>query len=326
MGIYAIIRTQDRRDLASPRIFLGKNQSLSGEDTMTHPSRRAFCRNFGLGTAGLAAGAGIAEGKPANPPPRRYSLGLVTYNMAATWNIATILDVCRNVGLSAVELRTTHSHGVEPTLTAQQRQDVRNRFNDAGIQIWGCGTTCEFHSPNQAVVQQNINTCRSFIELVRDIGGRGVKVRPNGMPAGVPVAQTLQQIGNALRTCGMEAAQAGVEIWVEVHGTGTAHPPHMQTIMQQCNHASVGVTWNSNATDIQNGTINNYFQLLRPWIKSVHIHDLYENYPYAELFRLLREMNYDKVTLIEQAGMPDVASAERLLRYYKGWWHELSKP
>jgi hypothetical protein len=37
-------------------------------------------------------------------------------------------------------------------------------------------------------------------------------------------------------------------------------------------------------------------------------------------------MNYDRVTLIEQAGMPDVASAERLLRYYKGWWHELSKP
>jgi sugar phosphate isomerase/epimerase len=228
---------------------------------VNHPSRRAFCRNVGLGTAGLAAAASLAEAKPATPPPRRYSLGLVTYNMAATWNIATILDVCRNVGLSAVELRTTHAHGVEPTLTAQQRQDVRNRFNDAGIQIWGCGTVCEFHSPNQAVVQQNINTCRSFIELVRDIGGRGVKVRPNALPAGVPVAQTLQQIGNALRTCGMDAAQAGVEIWVEVHGTGTAHPPHIQTIMQQCNHASVGLTWNSNTTDIQNGTINNYFQL-----------------------------------------------------------------
>jgi sugar phosphate isomerase/epimerase len=293
---------------------------------MSEPSRRAFCRNVGLGAAGLAALAGRAEAKPADPPPRRYTLGIVTYNIAATWDIPTIINVCRNVGLAAVEFRTGHQHGVEPTLNQQQRMDIRNRFHDAGIQIWGCGTTCEFHSPNAAVVQQNINTCRSFIQLVRDIGGRGVKVRPNALPAGVPVAQTLAQIGNSLRTCGLDAAQAGVEIWLEVHGNGTDHPPHIQTIMQTCNHASVGLTWNSNTADIQNGSVNNYFQLLRPWIRSCHIHDLYENYPYAELFRLLREMNYDRVTLAEMPGMPTVAAGERLMRYYKGLWHEWSKP
>lgn len=294
---------------------------------MNNPSRRAFLHNAGLVT-GAAAIPAVAQvqAQPPAPAPRRYSLGIVTYNIAATWDVATILNVCRAVGLSAVELRTTHAHGVEPTLNAQQRTDIRNRFADAGVQIWGCGTTCEFHSPNQATVQQNINTCRSFIQLVRDLGGRGVKVRPNGLPQGVPVAQTLQQIGTALRTCGMDAAQAGVEIWVEVHGNGTDQPQNVQTFMQHCNHPSVGITWNSNAADVQNGSIQASFQLLRPWIKSVHIHDLYENYPYAQLFRLLREMNYDRVTLAEMPGMPNVASAERLMRYYKGLWHELSKP
>jgi sugar phosphate isomerase/epimerase len=293
---------------------------------MQQPSRRTFCRDAALATAGLGVTAGLAPAQPAVAPVRRFSLGIVTWNIAATWDIPTILRVCRNVGLAAVEFRTTHQHGVEPALTQQQRQDLRNRFADEGIQIWGCGTVCEFHSPDPAVVQQNITTCRSFVQLVRDIGGRGVKVRPNALPASVPVPQTLQQIGTALRTCGIAAAEAGVEIWVEVHGPGSAHPPHIRTMMQHCDHPSVGVTWNSNPTDLRNGSVQEYFQLLRPWIRSCHIHDLYENYPYAELFRLLREMNYDRVTLAEMAGMPTVAAAERLMRYYKALWQDLSNP
>jgi sugar phosphate isomerase/epimerase len=201
---------------------------------------------------------------------------------------------------------------------------VRNRFRDAGVTLWGCGTICEFHSPDQAVVRRNIETCQRFVQLVADIGGRGVKVRPNALPADVPVARTLEQIGRSLVPCGRAAADAGVEIWVEVHGTGTAHPPHIRTIMEHCNHASVGLTWNSNPTDVRDGSVAEYFRLLQRWIRSCHINELHSGYPYRELFRLLREANYDRVTLAEIAGMPDVASGERLMRYYKALWTELT--
>src|SRR5947209_5720674 len=82
----------------------------------------------------------------------------------------------------------------------------------------GCGTVCEFHSPDATVVKKNIETCKRFVQLASDIGGRGVKVRPNGLPRDVPVERTLEQIGKALIPCGQAAAAAGVEIWVEVHG------------------------------------------------------------------------------------------------------------
>jgi sugar phosphate isomerase/epimerase len=201
---------------------------------------------------------------------------------------------------------------------------VRQRFADAGVGIWGCGTVCEFHSPDQAVVRQNIETCRRFIQLAADIGGRGVKVRPNALPRDVPVPRTLEQIGRSLAQCGRVAADAGVEVWLEVHGSGTAHPPHIRTIMEHCNHPSVGVTWNSNPTDVRGGSVAEYFRLLRPWVRSCHINELYSGYPYRELFRLLREAGYDRVTLAEIAGMPDVPSAERLMRYYKALWTELA--
>jgi sugar phosphate isomerase/epimerase len=289
---------------------------------MSTPSRRDFLLSAG---ALAVAGAAQAADAPAPArPPLRYRLGIVTYNVAANWDIPTILRVCRNVGLAAVELRTTHRHGVEPSLSRDERRDVRNRFADAGVMVWGCGTVCEFHSPDRAVVDRNIETCRRFVELSADIGGRGVKVRPNALPAGVPVERTLEQIGRSLIPCGRAAADAGIEIWVEVHGAGTAHPPHCRTIMQHCSHPRVGLTWNSNQTDVRNGSVAEYFQLLRPWVRSCHINELHSGYPYRELFRLLREANYYRVTLAEIQGMPDVASGERLMRYYKALWTELT--
>ena len=189
-----------------------------------------------------------------------------SHNIAATWDIRRF-RICSRVGLNPVE-RTTHRHGVEPTLTADQRRDVRNRFRDANIEIWGCGTVCEFHSTDNAVVRRNIETCQRFCQLVSDIGGRGVKVRPNDLPNGVPTERTLEQIGRALAECGRTANDTNTEIWVEVHGRGTAHPPHIATMMRTADHARVGVTWNSNQTDIVNNSVAEYFRLLRPWIKS----------------------------------------------------------
>jgi sugar phosphate isomerase/epimerase len=294
---------------------------------MSTATRRRFLKSAGglAAASGLAAGAGAAPVATPTPPGLKFRLGIVTYNIAASWDVPTILRVCRNVGLAAVELRTTHKHGVEPSMNAGQRKEVRRRFADAGVEIWGCGSVCEFHAPSKEVVQRNIDTCRSFVQLVADIGGKGVKVRPNGLPAGVPEARTLEQIGRALNTCGRAAADAGVDIWVEVHGRGTAHPPHMRTIMETANHPRVGVTWNSNETDIKNGSVAEYFKLLRPWLKSCHINELHSGYPYRELFRLLRETGYDRVTLAEIPGAPDLASAERLMRYYKMLWTELNR-
>lgn len=299
---------------------------------MARVNRRHFLQAAGAASvSGLVSGGSTpAQARAADKPSVPFRLGMVTYNIAANWDVATILKVCKAVGVSPVELRTTHKHGVEPTLTKQERQEIRKRFADSGIAIWGCGTICEFQSTDPAVVKKNIESCKQFVGLAADIGGSGVKVRPNGLPKGVPVEKTLEQIGTALIPCGQAAADAGLEIWVEVHGSGTAHPPHIKTIMEHCGHPQVGLTWNSNSSDIKDGSVAEYFKLLRPWIRSCHINEIYKDalgkYPYRELFRLFRETGYDRVTLIEVGReMPNVASAEEMLHYYKALWTELAR-
>jgi sugar phosphate isomerase/epimerase len=288
-------------------------------------------RRQALGVAAALSSAASAASPPATRPDvgPRFGLGLVTYNTAAKWNLDTILRACRAAEIGAVEFRTTHAHGVEPALDADQRAAVRKKCADAGLVIWGCGTTCEFHAADPDVVRKNVDECRRFAELVRDLGGKGVKVRPNGLVPGKSVAESCRQIGAALRECGRDAAALGVEIWVEVHGPQTQKPALMHSIMRECDHPNVGITWNSNPSDVAGGSVATAFELLRPWLRSCHINDLYKNrtggYPYRELFRLLRKSGYDRWTLIEIGRTPpDADSGIELLKYYRALWGELA--
>ena len=196
------------------------------------------------------------------------------------------------------------------------------------MELWGLGSVCEFHSPDAAVVARNIETCKQFLQLAHDVGARGVKVRPNGLPKGVPAEKTLAQIGKALAECGDAAKSLGLEVWAEVHGGGTQDPPNMKTIMEAANHPSVGITWNSNDGEAKNGSVAEGFTLLKPWIKSCHINDLTKDakgvYPYRELFKLLNESGYDRYTLIEYAKAFPPEAGEGFLREYKAMWAKLA--
>jgi len=293
-----------------------QNAAAAGPHTRAL-TRREFLR------AGAAAtlAAGLQTRAAAQSPP--FGLGLVTYNVARDWELDTVLRVCREVGLRAVEFRTTHRHGVEPTLGQLARADVRQKCRDAGLEQISLGTTCEFQSPDPAVVRTNIRQCVHFAALARDIGAIGVKVRPNGLPSGVPPDQTIAQIGRALIECGRRAAEFGVEVWMEVHGPETQIPSNARRIMDACGHRNVGVTWNSNPTDVVNGSIRQSFELLRPFIRSVHINDLESGYPYAELFGLLRSSGYDRFTLCEYGEAVDAAQGAAFLRRYKERWEAL---
>ncbi|MCX6380812.1 MAG: sugar phosphate isomerase/epimerase, partial [Armatimonadetes bacterium] len=92
-----------------------------------------------------------------------------------------------------------------------------------------------------------------------------------------------------------------------------------------CNRANVGICWNSNSQDIVDGSVKPYFDLLKPWLKSCHINDLWGAYPYRELFALMRTSGYDGVTMCE-VGTPVPAEAGGVfLQCYHGLWRELQR-
>ena len=204
---------------------------------------------MGLGAAALAAGSWsvlAADRKPGSD----MAFGMVTYQWGADWDLPTLIANCTKTKVLGVELRTTHAHGVEPRLNAEQRREVKQRFADSPVKLVGLGSAEDYHRPEPGAVEKAIENTKAFVMLSHDVGGSGVKVRPNDLPKGVPPEKTIEQIGKALNVVGAFAADYGQQIRLEVHG-GCARLPIIKQIMDIATHPNVGVCWNSNASDLQ---------------------------------------------------------------------------
>jgi sugar phosphate isomerase/epimerase len=226
--------------------------------------RREFLQFTGAslaGAAGLNAISALAQA--ADPLPTPLQLGLVTYNWGKDWTLPTVIENCEKTGFQGVELRSTHKHGVEITLNKAQRQEVAQRFADSSVELVGLGSACEYHAADPAVVAKNIEETKAFLVLCHDLGGSGVKVRPNGLPAGVPAEKTLAQIGKALNEVGEFGANYGMQIRLEVHGKETAHVPHIKTIMDVADNPNVTVCWNCNPQDLEGEGLKVNYELVK---------------------------------------------------------------
>ncbi|MCB1278710.1 TIM barrel protein [Prosthecobacter sp.] len=260
-------------------------------------SRRHFLHTV-LGTSAAAA---FAADSKLTYKGENIQFGLVTYMWGADWDLPTLIKNCETAGVLAVELRVEHAHKVDISLTPEQRQEVRRRFDDSPVKVLGMGTNFEFHSPKEDELKKNIEGAKAYIKLGHDIGGSGIKVKPNALPKEVPVEQTLAQIGKALAELGDYALGFGQEIRLEVHGKETSNLSHIQTIMQAAARDNVRVCWNSNAEDLSGDGIEANFAKVKDYLgHTVHIREVNTgDYPYDKLARLLVEADYEGFVCLE---------------------------
>lgn len=283
---------------------------------MANFSRREFlCHS--AAAAALLAGVPLAR---AAKPATSMRFGLVTYQWGKDWDLPTLLANCAQTGAEGVELRTTHAHGVEPTLSAAERKDVRNRFADSPITLVGLGTAENLHYPEPEKHAKAIATTKDFVKLSHDVGGSGVKVRPNDLPKTVAPEKTIAQIGKALNELGAFGADYGQQIRLEVHG-GCARLPIIKQIMDVATHPNVGVCWNSNTYDLEDPGLESNFNLVKGRLgATAHVRPFTSpDYPWADLIALFVKANYKGWILLEAAtNVPDrvVALAEQVRMYY----------
>ncbi len=282
---------------------------LSTRPISTHPlNRRKFLGSAAAGGLLYSSQTTSVCGQDASETVP-LKLGLVTYNWGKDWDIATLIKNCAAAGFEGVELRSTHRHGVEITLDGAQRKEASQAFEGSGVDLMGLGSACEYHSSDPAILKKNIEETKEFIRLCHDVGGTGVKVRPNGLPADVPVEKTLAQIGIALNEVARYGADYGVQIRLEVHGQGTSELPHVKTIMDVADHPNNVVCWNCNSQDLAGDGFEANYALVESRMGTVHIHDLrVDNYPWEALFARLRvcqSPGFTGWTLLEDGTVPD---------------------
>ncbi|HRP33867.1 MAG TPA: TIM barrel protein [Agriterribacter sp.] len=274
---------------------------------MSTLSRREFLRSTAVTGVGLAAGS-WSSFTPAGP---RMRLGLVTYQWGRDWDLPTLIANCEKTGLWGVELRTQHAHKVEINLSAAERREVKKRFADSPVTCIGYGSNFEYHSTDPAEVKKNIDDTKAYIQLCKDIGATGIKVKPNNLPASVPKEKTIAQIAASFNEVGKFAKNLGQLVRVEVHGQLTQEIPNMKAIFDQVTEPSVKICWNSNPEDLLPPGLEDNFNTLKKWFgDTVHVRELnIGDYPYQQLMNLFTRIKYNGWILMEARTEP----ADRVL-------------
>lgn len=267
-------------------------------------SRRSFIQNSvisGIGLATLNPFPAFAKSQKSG-----MKLGLVTYQWAKDWDLATLITNCAKTGLLGVELRTEHAHGVESNLNAVQRAKVKKMFADSPVTCIGYGANFEYHSPDVAKLRLNIDQTKEYIKLCKDIGATGIKVKPNDLPDGVDKGKTIAQIAASLNEVGKFALDYGQLVRVEVHGYKTQELPVMKAIFEQVTEKNVKMCWNSNDQDLLPPGLEENFNSVKKWFgDTVHVRELnVGNYPYQQLFNLFAGINYNGWILLEARTEP----------------------
>ena len=267
-------------------------------------SRRHFLTTL-LGSS-VATGFLAAQDSKLSYKGENMQYGLVTYMWGADWDLPTLIANCTEADVLGVELRIEHAHKVEPVLTAAQRQQVRAQFEDSTVKVLGMGTNAMFHSPDAAELKKQIESAKAYIKLSHDIGGSGVKVKPDKLPKEVAKEKTLEQIGKALAELGDYAIGFGQEIRLEVHGEVT-DLGDVKTVMEVADRDNVRVCWNSNPRDLEGDGIEANFAKVQPYLgQTLHVRELNDGkYPFEKLIGLLVNADYEGWMLLEATTKPE---------------------
>jgi len=273
-----IIRT--RRDFLKQSMYLGVAAVSAGP----------LSKVFAAGMAGADSG---------------MKFGLVTYQWGRDWDLPTVIANCEKAKVLGVELRTEHAHKVESNLSAQQRREVKKRFADSSVTLVGMGTNFAFHYAEKDKLAKDIEGAKAYVLLSRDIGGLGVKVKPNDLPKGVPQEKTIEQIGKSLNELGKFGADYGQKIRLEVHG-GCSRLPIIKAIMDVADNPNVGVCWNCNEQDLEGEGLEYNFNLVKSrFSDTVHVRELnIGDYPYQQLINLFAAVDYKGWILLEARTEP----------------------
>lgn len=255
----------------------------------------------------------------------KMKMGLVTYLWGKDWDLPTLIEYCTKAKTYGVELRIEHAHAVTLDLSPNDRLEVKKRFEDSRVTCLGMGTNQAYHYADSSRLKAEIEGTKEYIKLSHDIGGTGVKVKPNAFPKGVSKEKTIEQIGKSLNEVGKFGADYGQVIRVEVHGRGTQELPNMKAIMDIADHPNVKVCWNCNDQDLIGEGLEHNFNLVKDRFgDTVHIREVnVGEYPYSALAKLFTAIDYDGWILLECRTNPEDKLAA--MKEQRKLWNKMVK-
>jgi sugar phosphate isomerase/epimerase len=260
----------------------------------------------------LAAGLALLTRPAQAARVSKMRFGFTSYQWGLDWDIPTMIANCTRARAYACELRTgaRYAHGVELTLPAAARAEVRKRFADSPVALVGLASYEKFDWTEPERLSAAVESTKAHLKLSQEVGSQGVRVVPNDYHEGIAAERTIEQIARALNEVGRFAADCGQVVRLENHGPVGTSLITVRKIMDRVTTPGVKVKLNGILPPGEDFASS--FQLVKGLLgNTLHCRGLESGtFPYQLQADLLIDMGWDGWWLVEErTPVPDRVQA-----------------
>ena len=184
-----------------------------------------------------------------------------------------ILALAKKFGYDCVEprIQAGHAHGIDLDMGSAARKQVRRQARDAGVPYCCVATSCRYANPD--TLRSEVENTRRAIDLAADIGSRRVRVFGGQIGGGLDRGTAIDQLARALDSVADQARERDVFVCIETHDDW-CDPDHLAQVLDKVDDPYIAANWDIMHPVLRGGkTMDEAFQILRPWIRHIHVHD-----------------------------------------------------
>jgi len=249
------------------------------------------------------------------------------------WTLDEALPVMKKYGYEGLEPRVEWGHrsGIEASLSASERADVRSKVRDAGLEISCVATGVRAATGDPQERAKHMEDLRTYIDLAADLGAKYVRTFGGPRPRDRELKYIVDYVVEAYLSVLDHAVDRGVTILMETHDDWS-HSMEVRAVIEQADHPNLRVLWDIMHPQRLMERPEETFQVIGSLTRHLHAHDgIYPEggthtevcflgegvFDHATPVSLLSEAGFDGYFSVEVIRKPgDEPGPEAVLRQY----------
>ncbi len=248
------------------------------------------------------------------------------------WDLDRIFDAMERYGYDALEPRIgwPNQAGFQPEMPAEQRKEIRARFEKAGKSICCIATGCKFAVPDTDERNQHVDDTLAAIDLAADLGAPFVRTF-GGAHGGGEMNANVNRAAETYRRVLDRAKEKNIVLLLETHDSWCSSSL-VRAVVERVNSPNLRVLWDIMHPQRMFERPEETMQILGGLTRHLHAHD--GNFPdpegpitntplgegaidHATPMSLLKKSGYDGFVSVEVIHKPGSDhDPEPVLRQY----------
>ncbi len=160
------------------------------------------------------------------------------------WSLDEIIAAMQRHGYQGLEPRVEWGHacGIEGDLSAEQRQAIKQRMADAGLDICCIATSVRMAVPDVEERNGHIADLKTYIDLAGDLDCPYIRTFGGQRDGAVPLQVAVEYTAEGYLQVMEQAQSRGVTVLLETHDDW-CHSASVRAVVEQANHPNLQALW-----------------------------------------------------------------------------------